>query len=123
MEQRVLDFEAARRKRDEGIQRAIDHAEVVTPRWGDTAWSFLVDYARANVSFTAEDARQAAERSGAVPPPPDKRAWGGVFQRASRAGLIQRIGFVTARDPKVHCNNIALWRSTVSEVPDAAHDV
>lgn len=119
MEQRVLDFETARRKRDEGIQRAIDHAEVVTPRWGDTAWSFLVDYARANLSFTAEDARQAAERAGAVPPPPDKRAWGGVFQRASRAGLIQRIGFVTARDPKVHCNNIALWRSSVAEAPRA----
>jgi len=83
-EQTVLDFEAARRKRDEAIQRAIDHADVVSPRWGDKAWSFLVDHARANVSFTAEDVRMLAERSGEVPPPPDKRAWGGVFQRASR---------------------------------------
>ena len=117
--QSVLDFEAARRRRDEGIQRAVDNANIKIPRWADTAFSFLVDHSRANASFTAEDVRIEAEKADAVPPPPDKSAWGGVFQRASRAGLITRIGFVTARDPKVHCNNISLWRSNVHDAKPA----
>lgn len=115
MFQNILDFEKARELRDDGIKRAVDHADslapAVAPKWSDTAFDYLLEYARENRSFTSEDVRQAAERAERVTIPPDKRAWGGVVQRASRAGIIERAGFVTAKDPKVHCNNIALWRS------------
>lgn len=106
-------LEEARKRRDDGMQRAADHAEAVKEGWGDTAYTYLCTYARTNHSFTTEDVRMAAEKAGDLAVPPDKRAWGSVVARAVRAGVLRRSGFVTARDPKVHCNNIALWQSLV----------
>lgn len=109
--QHVIDFEAARKARDAGIDRAVAHAEAALRNWAETAYNFLVEFARQNPSFTTEDVRQ--EAGAAVPTPPDKRAWGGVMQRAARAGIVVAAGFVTAKSPKVHCQNIRLWRSTL----------
>lgn len=107
--QLTMDFQAAREARDEGIRTAVEHAESVTPRWADKAFDLLCQHARANAEFTSEDVRFAAKDS--ITAPPDGRAWGGIFQRAARAGIIARAGFVQARDPKVHCNVVTLWRS------------
>lgn len=109
MNQVCIDFTAARRARDEGIARAVDHADAVAPKWSDRAYDFLTAYLRANERLTSEDVREAAQ--GIVPAPPSLRAWGGVFQRAARAGLIERAGYDTARDPKVHMNVVTVWRS------------
>lgn len=118
MFQNQFDYDKARELRDEGIQRAVDHADdlapACAPKWSDTAYAFLLDYAATHNEFTTEDVRQAAEAAGKVTIPPDKRAWGGVVQRASRARVIERAGFTVAKDPKVHCNNISLWHSRSS---------
>ena len=109
MNQPAFDFEAARKARDAGIRRAVDHAEDVTPKWADRAYDFLQGYLRTNERLTSEDVREAAK--GLVPEPPSLRAWGGVFQRAARAGLIERAGYGTARDPRVHMNVVTVWQS------------
>lgn len=106
-----IDFAAARAARDRGMQQAIDHANRVDPSWADTVYTYLRVYARTHPSFTTEDVRRAA--GDEVPTPPDKRAWGGVVNRAVRAGVVARSGFVQAKDPKVHCNVVTLWRSLV----------
>lgn len=107
-EQLALDWTAARAARDAGIQRAVDHAEAVVPRWADTAFAFLLTYlAGQSGRFTSEDVRLAA--SSTVPVPPNERAWGGIFQKAAKRGLIVRDGYTSARDPKVHCNVVTVW--------------
>lgn len=112
MNQQAFDFEAARAARDDGMQRAVEHADRVTPMWSDMAYAFLEGYAREHELFTTEDMRFAS--AGTIPSPDEGRAWGGVVQRASRAGLIRLDGFVTARDPKVHCNVVKRWRSRIA---------
>ena len=97
--------------RDDGISRAIAHADAVHPDWGDRAFAELHRYIapmHAGARLTGEEIREFAELHG-VPRPPDKRAWGNVMLRAARAGLIRKIGWTTASDPKTHCNPISLW--------------
>lgn len=111
MNQPGFDWEAARAARDEGIARAAQHADDVTPKWSDRAFGMLSDYVKASdEAFTSEDVRvYAAGRE--LPEPPHLRAWGGVFQRAARQGLIVKDGHTTARAVHVHCSIVALWRA------------
>lgn len=89
----------------EGMVKAIEHAERETPGWKDWATEFLVDFSKSHSIFLAEDVVTASV--AAVPPPPDNRAWGGVFNSASRKGLIVNAGFARAKSS----NNSfkALW--------------
>lgn len=98
--------------RDEGIQRAVDHADREIESWSDRATYMLMSCARARgqgSEITSESIRNYAEFHD-LPPPPDKRAWGAVMLKAARAGVIKKIGYTTANDPKVHCNPVSLWR-------------
>jgi hypothetical protein len=104
MEQLPIDFVRARR--DDGIQRAGDHAGA---RWRGQARGYLLEWLAApRGDFLAEDVREFAERRG-LDAPPDGRAWGVVFQSASRDRLISKVGYAPARSsnlsPKV------LWRA------------
>lgn len=91
-----------------GMARAAEHADRVSDGWQDRAYEFLKLYALRNRSFTAEEVRAAAV--GLVPDPPDGRAWGAVMRRASRACLISREGFESAKDARVHRNIVTRWR-------------
>lgn len=99
------------RLRDEGIDTAAAHADAVQPEWTEQAFAFLRLYLELNATFTTEDVRMAAR--GVVPEPPDRRAWGSVTRRAVKEKLIERSGFTEAKDPRVHCNIVAVWRSKV----------
>ena len=110
MNQLGIDWEAARAARDEGIGRAVAHADEVTPKWGDRAFDMLQRFmATTDTVFTSEDVRAYAANNG-LPEPPHLRAWGGVFQRAARQGLIVKDGHTTARAAHVHCSIVAMWR-------------
>lgn len=99
----------ARKLRDEGMQRAIDHADRVIDRWQDKAYESLRVYISFNSQpFLSEDVRVYAAHLG-IPDPPDKRAWGAVMMRAAKAGLIRKLGWTTASDPKVHKNPVSQW--------------
>jgi hypothetical protein len=105
----------ARAARDAGIKQAVDHANAVEPKWSDQAYAVLLDFLTKPdayvCSFTSEDVRAHADKLR-LPEPPHLRAWGGVFQRASRAGIIAKTGTTTARSANVHCAIIATWRAT-----------
>lgn len=107
----VDEAELARKLRDDGIKRASDHADKVSLSWTDRAHGFLLEYiagAKVGTQFQCEDVRKFAEGRGFATPP-DKRAWGGVMLRGSRASVIRKIGWAPASDPKVHCNPVSLW--------------
>lgn len=104
MNQLAIDFVRARR--DDGIQRAADHAG---DQWRRGARGYLLEFLSSQPGpFLAEDARAFAESRGFAHPP-DGRAWGVVFQSAARAGLIVKIGYAPAKSsnlsPKVQ------WRA------------
>ena len=98
----------SRARRDEGISRAVEHADRVRDEWSAEAFNFLCDYARTSVPpFLVEEARAAAESAG-LECPTDNRAWGGVVQRAVRAGIIVRAGAAPALTS--NCSLKPLWR-------------
>lgn len=103
MTQLAIDFAKARR--DDGIQRAGDHAG---DAWKKAARGYLLEYLshrRRGDDFLAEMVRDFAV---GLALPPDGRAWGAVFQSAARERLIEKVGYAPAKSsnlsPKV------LWR-------------
>lgn len=106
------DGSEAARLRDEGIDRAVAHADQVLPRWADKAYEALCCFLEVTLKtdqFNSEPVIEYAYSIG-VPKPPDGRAWGGVFMRAARAGLIVKVGYGPTRNPKHHKDISALWR-------------
>ena len=95
--------------RDASIRIAEDHANEVKPRWSDTAYEFLLSYIKTKDQFMAEDVRKASY--GIVPTPPSNRAWGAIFVRATKSGLIRRIGFKNVKNPLAHCTPATLWQT------------
>lgn len=79
------------------IDAAIEHGQrgmaLAGERAGATfaeeAFTFLERFAATTARpFSSEEVTELAATCGLVAP--DARAWGGVFQRAARAGLIRR---------------------------------
>lgn len=105
-----LDLFGARTARDEGIATAIEHADKVHDGWSEKAYQFLSDYLKENKGlFMAEDVRNKAIKE-AFPAPPDQRAWGAVFVRAVKAGIIKRRGYAQVKNPVGHCHPAAVWQ-------------
>ena len=106
-----MNNESAQAARDAGIQRAVDHAEAVIPGWSGRAFDFLRGFVETpgRKAFSAEDVRAYAHGLG-LPQPTHARAWGGVFKRAAREGLIAKAGVGEMRDPESHCSVVNLWR-------------
>lgn len=101
-----LSIDFVRARRDDGIQRAGDHAGA---EWKRRATGYLLEYLatcrRVGDDFMAEHVRDFA---AGLDEPPDRRAWGAVFQNAARKGLIVKAGYGPAKSsnlsPKV------IWR-------------
>lgn len=70
----------------------VDAPKATLPEgWIDRATEELKAMLAKGVLVSAEDVRQIAEAKG-VPPAPDGRAWGSVFARAKRKGLLIYVG-------------------------------
>jgi hypothetical protein len=97
--------------RDRGIQQSVEHADRKHEGWSDMAFNMLKDYTALigiGGQITSEIVRDYAKQN-LLPEPPDGRAWGAVMLRAAKAGLIKKVGWTTAQDPRVHCNPVSLW--------------
>jgi hypothetical protein len=110
MRQEVIDFDGAL-GRDAGIAQAVEHAEAVVPAWRDRAYAMLVRYAAAHprYEFVAPDVREWAAEHGL--PSASAFAWGPVFRRGARDGIIERAGFTTYGDETMHAQTVTLWRA------------
>ena len=94
--------------RDKGIKQAINNADDTHEKWSEKAYKFLTDYIRSHHEFMTEDVRVASEKK--IPIPPSNRAWGGIILRASKAGLITRVGFSSVKNVKAHRTPATVWR-------------
>lgn len=103
----MLDADESRRRKIEGMQLALDFAG----QWVDMAMRALRVYAEAHETFTAEAFRYDWLSAGGVQPHAHK-AWGALFSRAAREGLITKTGrYVPARSAKTHAHPVPVWRS------------
>ena len=97
---------------NQGIKKAINHAEKDIPGWATLAFECLKSYLRycpPDHEFMAEDVRKFSQSTYFLPEPPNLRAWGGIMRRAQRAGLIRAIGTRKVVNPTAHCANATLW--------------
>ena len=109
-QQLQIDFDRAKTLRDEGMAAATEHADAVSLSWSDRALAFYHQYALSHPTLTTEDVRIFAHNNG-LPVPPDGRAWGSIPRRAAHKKWIRKAGKATARDPRVHCNEVQIWES------------
>lgn len=102
-----LDLFSGQQLRDIGISQSMENADKQSNKWTYYAYEFLLNYIKSNREFMAEDVRIASE--GFVEIPPSKRAWGGIFVKAVKSGLIKRKGFMNVKNAKAHCTPATLW--------------
>jgi hypothetical protein len=95
----------------QAIQHAEDGQEKRSPGWKDQAYAYLKTFAQFSPEFTAEDVRHAAD--DVVPAAKEPRAWGGIFQRASREGLIKTVNYVPMKAAHSHRKPTPLWQSQI----------
>lgn len=91
---------------EQGAEEAVSHAGLY---WARKAYEALLYVAASCVEFTSEDVKQYAECNLELSSPPDSRAWGGIFRKASQAGTIRRVGWKTLTDPRCHARPGAVW--------------
>ncbi|MDB5550830.1 MAG: hypothetical protein JWL86_814 [Rhizobium sp.] len=104
-------------EREAGMDRVARHADENCPAWSDQAYDWIKSYSADHSTFISEECTAAAMASG-LPTPPDARAWGHPFRKASHDLIIKRIGFgisnrrhqsPTPRWQSMHPN---FWRTT-----------
>lgn len=102
--------------RDQGMQRALEHAEEDVKHWGDLAYTFLVSWCRTQADlFTGEDITDASKDRKLIQPATDK-AWGQVIRRAARRGIIVKVDNEGVRS-KGHTSPCPRWRSMIHGKP------
>jgi hypothetical protein len=89
-----------RELRDEGMARAVEHADAIYPEWSDVALSLLRTWCASRIG-----------QQKMLPVPPDKRAWGAVMLRAAKAGYIEKVGYGACQAPNVHRSICTMWRA------------
>lgn len=107
-------FREAQQAKTSGMTRAVDHANAVSDRWSERAFSMLLDFLRGlqnNREFMTEQFRQYAYHRG-LEAPPSERAFGAIIFRAAKSGLIISTGTGKVSNPKAHQANAAVWRKT-----------
>jgi len=95
---------------EKGAARAEENAEHVEPGWSAKAYAFLAAYADHHARFLGEDVRLAAMASDSpVPIPPAPGAWGNVFKRAAKAGIIKKVGYEPSKLASTHGKAAVCW--------------
>lgn len=106
-----LSIDLGKQLKEDGMQRAVDHANAVHSDWSERAYNFLKGYIQKNAMFMSEDVRYASQ--GIVPSPPSQRAWGHVIRRAAMEGLISKAGTKQVKNSKAHMANANVWKSLI----------
>lgn len=109
-QQLTLDHAMARAAADDGMRRALLHAESECKDWGDLAFRFLTLFCRRHRYFISEDVSAESKKYGLLQPPTD-RAWGAVYRRAIKEEMIVQDG--AGRSARRHHSICPRWRSTI----------
>lgn len=96
---------------EQGMQRAVDHAESERPGWTDNACKRLAIFAAWHGPFRMEQFRKYVE--GSLPAPPRHNAWGALAHVATKQGLIRWTGrYESATSPATHGHPVKVWERT-----------
>lgn len=105
-----LSLDLARRSANAGMTRALNNADRQIPDWSTQAYSFLLSFARTHEYFISEDV-SGASKGEKFPQPPTDRAWGAIYRKAQKAGIIRQDGTgISARRKASICPR---WRSMI----------
>lgn len=98
----------AKRDAQAGIDQAVSAANRQHDGWSDLGYAFIELYCSQNKGSrcTGHDIVKASVEKGVIQPG-NAKAWGGPLQRASRAGLLKRVGYT--EDGNRHGAPIPLW--------------
>lgn len=89
-------FDAARKRRDDGMELVEDNANQTAPGWSAAAYAAIAEFCRERpYPFLLEDVRQWSASRG-IAAPHDRRAWGAVIRRAAKHGLVRKVGYAPA---------------------------
>jgi hypothetical protein len=105
------ELDRARHEADLGMGRAARHADRVYDGWTDDAYDFLVRYAEQHSLFISEDVSNASKDVVSFEQPPTDRAWGSVYRRALKDGIIMKAGAGVSK--RRHATICPRWRSLV----------
>lgn len=111
-EQLRIEQAIAERLAREGMDRSLDRANRETPDWSDLALDYLRRYARQHREFPGWFVTDSAALDPNFPAPANSRAWGGVWKRAKKEGIVVPSGRWMAH-PKRHGCPCVIWRSNV----------
>lgn len=109
----LFTYASTRELANEGMARAVEHADRAEPSWSTQALTIFWNYAAANPEFMAEDVRTFAHKILDLPEPPDPRAWGAVVNNAVRRGIVVRDRYETIKIPPSHARPMPVWRSLI----------
>lgn len=107
--QTSLDF--GRQRRDDGMNRAVTHANKIHSDWSDKAYAYLIQFVasrKPGETFLTEDIREDA--GTVVPEPPSLRSWGAITMRAAREGLIVKVGHRAVKNKNANMAYASVWR-------------
>jgi hypothetical protein len=105
----------ARQLADLGISQSAQAQDRRDPEWSAKAYGMLREFVtrkqwmKLKGEFTAEDVKYMAYLWG-LPRPLNESAWGGIFAKAARNGLIQFAGWTQSKNASRHCTAIRSWR-------------
>lgn len=105
-------IEEGQRLREEGIQRATDHADKVHEAWTQRAFNVAVEYLNDQPHihrFQVEDVRFWAYNRNKIEKPPSERAWTTIVTSLKKAGRIRQARYATTISPKAHGAISTLW--------------
>lgn len=96
--------------KEQGIYRAVSHADSYYENWSDIAYKMLQEFIAFSDGkpFMCEDVREFAKQT--LPEPPTKRAWGAIILRGKKNGIIKHYGFGQVANPTAHKANASMWK-------------
>lgn len=97
----------------DGITRAVDHAEQVTEDWSANAKQLAIEYVwlkKKGDLFQVEDIREWAYKTNRITPPPSERAWGAITKHLQKLSLIIPAGYAPVANKKANCTPARVWQ-------------
>ena len=97
--------------KQEGIKKALRHANKQLSSWGYAANFYFFEYVRKKnyKPFICEEVVLYAENQG-LPKPPTRRAWGAIMHRLKAKGFIEFDTIVKSKNPKHHRGHKTQWK-------------
>jgi hypothetical protein len=93
----------------------MDMAKVAAAEWWQQAWTAVETLAVTGAPFGSEDVIRMVGLPRVTRAQNRNNALGALMSQAARAGIIQKVGYMTARRPSSHSNLRILWKGIGSD--------